>query len=89
MTSFTAAWVLPIDRRPIRNGIVDVWSTADGSLVSELAGHVGPVNGVAFLPSGGTLVTAGTRRVAVIVEPGHPARIQPLLMAAYGLTARE
>ncbi len=29
------------------------------------------------------------RRVAVIVEPAHPGRISPLLMAAYGLTARE
>ncbi|MGD9571471.1 MAG: LuxR C-terminal-related transcriptional regulator [Thermoleophilia bacterium] len=28
-------------------------------------------------------------RVAVIVEPAHPGRISPLLMAAYGLTARE
>jgi DNA-binding CsgD family transcriptional regulator len=26
---------------------------------------------------------------AVIVEPAHPARISPLLMAAYGLTERE
>jgi DNA-binding CsgD family transcriptional regulator len=25
----------------------------------------------------------------VIVEPAHPARISPLLMSAYGLTARE
>jgi DNA-binding CsgD family transcriptional regulator len=25
----------------------------------------------------------------VIVEPAHPARIYPLLMSAYGLTARE
>jgi DNA-binding CsgD family transcriptional regulator len=29
------------------------------------------------------------RRVAVIVEPAHPSRIVPLLMAAYGLTERE
>ena len=29
------------------------------------------------------------RRVAVIVEPAHPARIAPLLMSAYGLTERE
>lgn len=29
------------------------------------------------------------RRIAVIVEPAHPARIYPLLMAAYGLTDRE
>ena len=28
-------------------------------------------------------------RVAVIVEPAHPARIYPLLMSAYGLTERE
>jgi DNA-binding CsgD family transcriptional regulator len=38
---------------------------------------------------GVTLVTAGERRVAVIVEPAHPGRIAPLLMAAYGLTERE
>lgn len=31
----------------------------------------------------------GGRRVAVIVEPTHPARLAPLLMSAYGLTARE
>jgi DNA-binding CsgD family transcriptional regulator len=38
---------------------------------------------------GASLVTGGARRVAVIVEPGHPDRITPLLMAAYGLTQRE
>ncbi len=38
---------------------------------------------------GAALVANGTRRVAVIVEPAHPARIAPLLMAAYGLTDRE
>jgi DNA-binding CsgD family transcriptional regulator len=38
---------------------------------------------------GATLVTTGTRRVAVIIEPAHPARIATLLMAAYGLTERE
>jgi DNA-binding CsgD family transcriptional regulator len=38
---------------------------------------------------GATLVSHGTRRVAVIVEPAHPVRIASLLMAAYGLTARE
>jgi len=35
------------------------------------------------------LVADGARRVAVIVEPAHPARISPLLMAAYQLTERE
>lgn len=38
---------------------------------------------------GATLVTDGAPRVAVIVEPAHPARIGPLLMAAYDLTPRE
>jgi DNA-binding CsgD family transcriptional regulator len=38
---------------------------------------------------GAALVTEGPRRIAVIVEPAHPARITPLLMSAYGLTERE
>ena len=38
---------------------------------------------------GATLVGDGPPRVAVIVEPAHPARITPLLMSAYGLTERE
>ena len=38
---------------------------------------------------GAALVSTGSRRVAVIVEAGHPARISPLLMSAYGLTERE
>ncbi|MEO7421343.1 MAG: helix-turn-helix transcriptional regulator [Ornithinibacter sp.] len=38
---------------------------------------------------GAVLSTLDARRVAVIVEPAHPARIAPLLMAAYGLTERE
>jgi DNA-binding CsgD family transcriptional regulator len=38
---------------------------------------------------GASLVASGARRVAVIIEPAHPARIASLLMAAYGLTDRE
>src|SRR5918996_1362045 len=38
---------------------------------------------------GASLVSGSTRRVAVIVEPAHPARIAPLLMSVYGLTERE
>lgn len=38
---------------------------------------------------GATLSGHGVKRVAVIVEPAHPARIAPLLMSAYGLTERE
>ena len=38
---------------------------------------------------GASLVVAGSRRVAVIVEPAHPARISALLMSAYELSERE
>lgn len=38
---------------------------------------------------GATLLSDGNKRVAVIVERAHPARIAPLLMSAYGLTERE
>lgn len=38
---------------------------------------------------GATLRGHGRSRIAVIVEPAHPARIGPLLMSAYGLTDRE
>jgi DNA-binding CsgD family transcriptional regulator len=38
---------------------------------------------------GATMVGGGRSRVAVIVEPAHPARIAPLLMSAYGLSERE
>jgi DNA-binding CsgD family transcriptional regulator len=38
---------------------------------------------------GASLVADGARRVAVIIEPAHPARVSSLLMAAYGLTDRE
>ena len=38
---------------------------------------------------GTSLVSSSSRRVAVIVESAHPARISPLLMSAYGLSERE
>ena len=38
---------------------------------------------------GAPLAGGARRRVAVIIEPAHPARIVPLLMSAYELTARE
>jgi DNA-binding CsgD family transcriptional regulator len=38
---------------------------------------------------GACLIDDRALRVAVIVEPAHPARIYPLLMAAYQLTERE
>ena len=38
---------------------------------------------------GAALAGAGPPRVAVIIEPAHPARIASLLMSAYGLSERE
>jgi DNA-binding CsgD family transcriptional regulator len=46
-------------------------------------------SGIWVVLHGAVLVSDSTRRAAVIVEPAHPARISPLLMAAYGLTERE
>jgi DNA-binding CsgD family transcriptional regulator len=46
-------------------------------------------SGIWVILHGTSLVAAGSRRAAVIVEPAHPARITPLLMSAYGLTERE
>jgi DNA-binding CsgD family transcriptional regulator len=46
-------------------------------------------SGIWVVLHGMLLVSDSTQAVAVIVEPAHPARISPLLMAAYGLTERE
>lgn len=46
-------------------------------------------NGTWVVLHGACLVDEGALRIAVIVEPAHPARIYPLLEAAYQLTSRE
>jgi DNA-binding CsgD family transcriptional regulator len=46
-------------------------------------------NGTWVVLHGAYLEDAGSHRIAVIVEPAHPARIHPLLEAAYQLTPRE
>ncbi|MGQ0680517.1 MAG: helix-turn-helix transcriptional regulator [Actinomycetota bacterium] len=38
---------------------------------------------------GASMVGTDSRRVAVIIEPAHPAKIAPMLMSAYQLTERE
>lgn len=46
--------------------------------------------GLWYVVHAAALITAGSpRRVAVIVEPAHPARISTLMMSVYGLTDRE
>ncbi len=65
--------------------------TAEGeSAPGEVAlARVLSTEGRWVLLHGASLVAGGARRVAVIVEAAHPARITPLLMTAYGLTERE
>jgi DNA-binding CsgD family transcriptional regulator len=46
-------------------------------------------SGIWVVLHGAVLDSDGAQRAAVIIEPAHPARIAPLLMAAYGLTERE
>jgi DNA-binding CsgD family transcriptional regulator len=46
-------------------------------------------SGIWVVLHGVPLAQTSPLRVAVIVEPAHPARIAPLLMSAYGLTERE
>ena len=61
-----------------------------GSDVAEMAqSRVLTRSGRWLVLHGVSLDAATQRRVAVVIEPAHPARIAPLLMAAYGLTERE
>jgi len=53
------------------------------------ASRVHSRSGVWIVLHGAALTSGASRRVAVIIEPAHPARIYPLLMSVYGLTARE
>jgi DNA-binding CsgD family transcriptional regulator len=57
------------------------------SLEAEVARVFSPRRGWVMLH--GMALGGEHRRVAVIIEPAHPARITPLLIAAYGLTGRE
>ena len=63
--------------------------TADDAPAEVAVARVLSRSGTWVVLHGAALVTEGARRVAVIVEPAHPARISPLLMSAYGLTQRE
>ena len=64
--------------------------TADIDAPGEVAvARVLSRSGQWLVVHGASLVASGSRRVGVIIEPAHPARIAPILMAAYGLTERE
>lgn len=62
----------------------------NGEVQGEVAlARVRSRTGLWIMLHGSALIGKGTRRVAVIIEPAHPARIMPLLMTSYGLTERE
>lgn len=62
---------------------------APGSSHEASSARVLTRSGAWALVHGAPLLSDGVRRAAVIVEAAAPARIAPLLMAAYGLTERE
>ncbi len=65
-------------------------SAEHGARLGEVAmARVLTRSGTWVVLHGAALESATRRRVAVIVEPAHPARITGLLMSAYGLTERE
>ncbi|MBW3591921.1 MAG: LuxR C-terminal-related transcriptional regulator, partial [Actinobacteria bacterium] len=64
-------------------------STNDGAAAEMAFSRVLSNSGRWLVLHGAAMVGSGTKRVAVIIEPAHPAKIYPLLMAAYQLTERE
>lgn len=64
-------------------------STHDGAVAEMAFSRVLSRSGRWLVLHGAAMVGSGTKRVAVIIEPAHPAKIYPLLMAAYQLTERE
>ncbi len=80
------------DTLPISVGLVARAALRPQSTETAFAGVVG-ADGTWIVLHGAPLADAGRgqrgQRVAVIIEPAHPAKITPLLMSAYGLTERE
>jgi len=64
-------------------------SVQDGEPAEVAMARVLTRSGTWVVLHGAALQTGTERRVAVIVEAAHPARITLLLMSAYGLTERE
>ena len=76
-------WRWPVGRSPSRRRRRP--PTPAGSPIARVLTR----SGTWVVLHGVPLIAGGLRRVAVIVEPAHPARISPLLMSAYRLTERE
>ena len=74
--------VLSVGARALR-------SIVDGEPAEVAMARVLTRSGSWVVLHGAALQSGKDARVAVIVEPAHPARITTLLMSAYGLTERE
>jgi DNA-binding CsgD family transcriptional regulator/GAF domain-containing protein len=74
--------VLSVAGQALRTATAEIPSEVAFARVLSRTGHWVVLHGA-------VLQSSGRPRVAVIVEPAHPARISPLLMAAYGLSDRE
>lgn len=73
-------------------GIVQFWKAADGSLIGQLAGHIGAVHGLAFHPTDSEVATSGldgtVRRWKIPGQPlplaGHSNPLANVVVAADG-----
>ena len=64
--------------------------SADSGRPAEVAmARVLTQSGTWVVLHGAAMQSRAEQRIAVIIEPAHPARITSLLMSAYGLTERE
>ncbi len=65
-----------------KDGNIRIWNIADGKELFNLAGHAGPVAGVAFSPNGQLLVSAGSDRTVRFWDPAKGQAV-----AVYGAHA--
>lgn len=83
-----------LDRDRLPAAVLSVASRAMRCLANDEPAEVAMArvltrSGAWVVLHGAALQSGGALRVAVIIEPAHPARITSLLMSAYGMTERE
>ena len=98
LSSGATRWIELLSGEPVRGQLpASIASAACATLRrargedlgSESTVLVRSLDGVWIAVQGIVIGMTGTPKAAVIIEPAHPERIAPLLMAIHGLTARE